>query len=173
MNEVLWKTGSLLLLVFLLFPICREDCKTRTIPNRWSLALLVSGLLLATAQTLISLFSAYDGTGLLLSDPSVYSPLLFSAAGALAALCLGLLCRGISRDGFGWGDVKLLPGIGAFLGLFPFLRGMALTGLLSLAAALYLLLVRHAGKTDTLPFAPFLAAGAVLSEVVECVMAGG
>jgi prepilin signal peptidase PulO-like enzyme (type II secretory pathway) len=104
-------------------------------------------------------------------DP-VYTPILFSAAGALAATGLGLLCRGVTKDGFGWGDVKLMAALGAALGLFPFLRGMALTGVLSLAAALFLLIVKKAKPSDTLPFAPFLAAGAVLSEVLELLMEG-
>ena len=49
---------------------------------------------------------------------------------------------------------------------------MALTGVLSLAAALFLLIVKKAKPSDTLPFAPFLAAGAVLSEVLELLMEG-
>lgn len=161
-ENTLWKSVLFLLLVFLLIPVCREDCRTRTIPNRWPL--LLGG---------IGLLQAGIASGLL--SPGVFSfhIFLFSAAGALAAGGLGLLCRGLSREGFGWGDVKLMAGLGAYLGLDPFLRAMALTGVFSLVAALYLLLVRHAQKTDTLPFAPFLSAGAVLSAGTECFLSGG
>lgn len=157
-NDVLWKTGSILLLVFLLVPICREDRKTRTIPNLYSILLAVGGALLAGAHSLAV---------------SSSTPFLSSAEGALAALGLGLLCRGIGREGFGWGDVKLLPGLGMALGLFPFLRAMAVTGVLSLIAAGYLLLFQHAKPSDKLPFAPFLAAGAVLSQGLELFVSGG
>lgn len=164
MNEKLWVTGSLLLLVFCLVPICREDLRSRTVPRPWCIALGSGGAVLALAQTLSTVLSIYRTTGSPIAGVFVYRPLLFSAAGALVALGLGLLCRGITRDGFGWGDVKLMTALGAAMGLFPFLRGMALTGVLSLVAALVLLIVKKAKPSDTLPFAPFLAAGAVLSE---------
>ena len=66
-----------------------------------------------------------------------------------------------------------MAALGAVLGLFPFLRGMALTGIFSLLAALFLLVVKKARPSDTLPFAPFLAAGAVLSGVLELIMETG
>lgn len=157
MNPVFWKAIHTALLTLFLVPVCRSDLRDRTIPNRWPLFLLLCGLLIPALQ----IRSA--GT----------SPILYSAVGALAGSGLGLLCRGVSREGFGWGDVKLLCGLGAMLGLFPFLRGLALTGLFSMAAALFLLLVRHASPKDSLPFAPFLAAGAVLSEGLEWFMTGG
>ncbi len=151
MIEKYWDPGSLLLLVFCLVPICREDLRTRTIPQKWCIALGVGGLCLAAAKTLVTVITVYRDTG---------SPI----AG---------LCRGATRDGFGWGDVKLMAALGASMGLFPFLRGMAMTGLCSLIAALFLLLVKKAKTSDTLPFAPFLAAGAVLSEVFEVLMEAG
>lgn len=167
MNEKIWVTGSLLLLVFCLVPICREDLRTRTIPKKWCIALGAGGLVLALARTLATIIKVYRTAGLPIAGSSVYTPILFSAAGALAASGLGLLCRGIARDGFGFGDVKLMAALGAAMGLFPFLRGMALTGFSSLGAALFLLIVKKAKASATLPFAPFLAIGAVLSEGLE------
>ena len=133
MNDKLWGFGSLLLLVFCLAPVCREDLRTRCVPQKWCIALGASGLVLALARTLLRVLLIYRRS---------------------------------------WGDVKLMAALGAALGLFPFLRGMALTGVLSLAAALFLLIVKKAKPSDTLPFAPFLAAGAVLSEVLELLMEG-
>lgn len=167
MNEIIWVTGSLLLLVFCLVPICREDLRSRVISRKWCIALGVGGLLLALARTLTVFLSVYRASGSPITGAPVYTPILFSAAGALAASGLGLLCRGITREGFGWGDVKLMGALGAAMGLFPFLRGMALTGLCSLGAALFLIVVKKAKSSDTLPFAPFLAVGAVLSEGLE------
>ena len=173
MIEKYWDPGSLLLLVFCLVPICREDIRTRTIPQKWCIALGVGGLCLAAAKTLVTVITVYRDTGSPIAGAAVYTPIFFSLAGALAATGLGLLCRGVTRDGFGWGDVKLMAALGASMGLFPFLRGMAMTGLCSLIAALFLLLVKKAKTSDTLPFAPFLAAGAVLSEVFEVLMEAG
>ncbi len=173
MIEKNWDPGSLLLLVFCLVPICREDIRTRTIPQKWCIALGVGGLCLAAAKTLVTVITVYRDTGSPIAGAALYTPIFFSLAGALAATGLGLLCRGATRDGFGWGDVKLMAALGASMGLFPFLRGMAMTGLCSLIAALFLLLVKKAKTSDTLPFAPFLAAGAVLSEVFEVLMEAG
>ena len=173
MIEKIWVSGSLLLLVFCLIPICREDLRSRTIPQKWCIALGAGGLVLALARTLADVISVYRGTGSPIAGAAVYTPILLSAAGALAASGLGLLCRGAVRDGFGWGDVKLMAALGAAMGLFPFLRGMALTGLVSLAVALFLLVTKKAKTSDTLPFAPFLAAGALVSEVLEWIMETG
>lgn len=161
-NHTLWRWVHFLLLVFLMVPICREDLKHRTISNKKNLLLGGTGLLTA------GIF-----TGFLRPDEFLHTLFLFSAVGALAACGLGLLCRGISREGFGWGDVKLLTALGAYLTLFPFLRAMALTGVFSLGAAVYLLVFRRAGTSEKLPFAPFLALGAVLSEAIEQFMVGG
>ena len=46
-------------------------------------------------------------------------------------------------------------------------------GIFSLLTALFLLVVKKARPSDTLPFAPFLAAGAVLSGVLELIMETG
>ena len=105
MNDKLWGFGSLLLLVFCLAPVCREDLRTRCVPQKWCIALGASGLVLALARTLLRVLLIYRRTGVSVPGDPVYTPILFSAAGALAATGLGLLCRGVTKDGFGWGDV--------------------------------------------------------------------
>ena len=140
----------LILLPVLLLPVCVTDVRRRTIGNRRCIALGGSGLVLMAAEAISS-------------RPDGVSSLLSAAGGLLAAGVLGGLCRLVSREGFGLGDVKLILALGVFQGLDLFLRSMALTGLLTLAAALYLLLVRRAERTETLPLAPFLTAGAILA----------
>lgn len=161
-ENTLWKMVHFLLLVFLLIPICKEDLQNRTISNRKNLLLGGAGLLTAGISS-----------GFTPSEAILHTSFVTSAEGALAACGLGLLCRGVGGEGFGWGDVKLLGALGAYLTLTPFLRGMAVTGVFSLLATLWLLLFRKAKPSDALPFAPFLAAGTVLSEGMECFMAGG
>lgn len=150
----------LILLVCLLFPVCRSDLRNRTIGNRWCIALPAFGVLLAVVQPLLLKPPA---------GPGLAASLLSCGGGMLAAGAVGGLCRLIARDGFGMGDVKLLPGLGAFLGLSLFLRAMAVTGLLSFLTAVVLLLARKLTREDSLPFAPFLAAGAVTSLLLELV----
>lgn len=140
-----------LLLFGLLLPVCVTDVKRRTIGNLWCIALAACGLVFTAVE---AVWKRPD-----------WEPVLASAGGLLAAGLLCLLCRLVSREGFGLGDVKLVLAMGLFLGLDPFLRAMALTGVLTLAGAIWLLLVRHAKRTDTLPLAPFLTAGALLASL--------
>ncbi len=149
-NEDVFLVLRLLLLPILLLPVCVTDVRQRTIENRRCIALGGSGLLLMAAEAIAA-------------RPDGVSSLLSAAGGLLAAGVLDGLCRLVSREGFGLGDVKLILALGVFQGLDLFLRSMALTGLLTLAAALYLILVRRAERTETLPLAPFLAAGSVLA----------
>ncbi len=151
-SEVILGAVRILLLGALLTPVCVTDIKTRTIGNGWCIALAVCGLLLA-------------GTEAVLCRPEWLPAVTSAGAGLLAAALLCGLCRLVSREGFGLGDVKLVLAMGLFLGLDPFLRAMALTGLLTLAGALFLVVVRHAKRTDTLPLAPFLTAGALAASV--------
>ena len=160
MTEALWVSGRLLLLGGLLLPVCRTDLKRRQIGNRWCIALLVAGVCLACLEPLVLRPPAGPGLG---------GSLLSCGGGLFAAGFTGVLCRLIAREGFGLGDVKLLPGLGAFLGLDLFFRAMALTGLAAFLTALALLLARRVTRSDSLPFAPFLTFGAVVSQALEYV----
>ncbi len=64
----------------------------------------------------------------------------------------------LRRDGLGWGDVKLLVMIGAFLGLtfWPLMFASVL------GASAGILLVLRRSKSEYLPFGPSLALGAAL-----------
>lgn len=141
-----------MLLTGLLFPVCVTDIRRRTIGNGWCIAIGSCGLLLFAVEAF-------------LARPDWIPVLTSAGAGVLAATLLCLLCRLVSKEGFGMGDVKLVLAMGLFLGIDRFLRAMALTGALTLIGALWLLLVRHANKTETLPLAPFLTAGALLASL--------
>jgi leader peptidase (prepilin peptidase)/N-methyltransferase len=93
-----------------------------------------------------------------------------SAAGALsgAALFSGIAWayeKLTGRRGMGWGDVKLLAMIGAFLGLraLPWVILIS-AGLGTLAGLLQVVMkdsTRHHWRTLSLPYGPFLALGAL------------
>jgi prepilin signal peptidase PulO-like enzyme (type II secretory pathway) len=130
-------------LVALLGVVTITDLRTRLIPD----GALLAGLLVAISVCIAS-------------DPG-------SVPGrALAALCGGgfLLAAALARpDGMGLGDVKLAAVLGFYLG-----TGVIEAMIVSFAAgsiAGLALLVRHGWKarSRTIPFAPFLALGALVT----------
>ncbi|MDT0485306.1 MULTISPECIES: prepilin peptidase [Streptomyces] len=97
--------------------------------------------------------------------------LLPNAGGSWRTALLGSLTLGacyfvlflINPRGFGFGDVKLAPALGAVLGWYSW--GTLLIGTFAgfLLGALYgvgLILSRRAGRKTAIPFGPFLLAGA-------------
>lgn len=79
-----------------------------------------------------------------------------AGAGALSILLLYALSAG---TGVGLGDVKLAACAGALLGID---RGLVALGIAFVAGgsyAAYLMITRRASRKDSMPFAPFLAAG--------------
>ncbi len=131
-----------LLLVALLLPITVIDLEHRIIPDALVLPGTVVGLIVgigvAPGRALELVLGAVLGYGLLL---------------ALALL---------NPAGMGYGDVKLVLMLGAFLGwqIFPaVVVGFVLAAVLSIA-----ILLRHgrAGRSIGIPFGPFLAAGALV-----------
>ena len=143
---------SALILAGFLIPAARIDWKTRRIPIGVVLGLFMvkTGLLLW--KTIRTLSAAGSG----------FKP---SLAGLLLAFGIGLLCQLLSRDGLGMGDVKLMMALGWYLETEAFLRGLMLTSLASVPAALWLAVVKKADKDTVIPFAPFLAVGAILSTI--------
>lgn len=143
--------------------------------------LLVSRLLLAAA--LIALF-AIDLEHQLLPDritlPGIVVGLLLSLwlAPGLRDACLGLLLgggvlfalgetyfrlRGI--EGMGFGDVKMLAMVGAFLGWKLVIVTFVISSLVGGLFAVVLLLSRRTTLTSALPFGTFLAAGAFIASL--------
>jgi leader peptidase (prepilin peptidase)/N-methyltransferase len=97
--------------------------------------------------------------------------LLPGAGGSWRAALLGSFTLGVCHlvlfllnpGGFGFGDVKLAPALGAVLGWYGW--GALLIGTFAgyLFGALFgvgLILVRRAGRSAAIPFGPFLLAGA-------------
>ena len=129
----------------LLLVISVYDIRHKVIPNALSLAF-----------ALISFFSIYIS----ISGPVVPSVLeLFS--GVFLALPFALLSLGSKERLMGFGDVKLIFGIGYLLGLSSGIMAVLLAFWIGTVVALVLLLFRKFGfnlKTEV-PFAPFLSLG--------------
>jgi leader peptidase (prepilin peptidase) / N-methyltransferase len=134
-------------LVALAAVVTLSDLRTRRIPDA---ALLLA---LATAVPLCAI-----------SDPAGLPQRLAAGAGAGGFLLAAALLR---PDGMGLGDVKLAAVLGFLLG-----RGVIEALIVAFAAgslAGLVLLVRHgwAARRRTIPFAPFLAFGALVAVAAQ------
>lgn len=136
-----------LLLVVLLVPLALMDGLSLTVDAR----LVLLGLALRLGS--VALWQPQGMLALVLG--------LFTGAGALAFV--GFAYAGLrGREGLGDGDVGMMGLIGAFVGwqgVFPVLGLAALAGLLVGGAVLWR---RRAGWGAHVPFAPFLALGALV-----------
>jgi len=123
-----------------------KDLETRRIPN--VIVLPAAAIVLAAVAVLRP------------------SHALEALVAALAAAAFFVIPSIVTKGGVGLGDVKLALLLGAALG-----RGVAealLLGCLAASVAGIVLLVRHgsSARKTALPFAPFLALGAVLAVVL-------
>jgi prepilin peptidase CpaA len=127
-----------------------EDLRRRTISNKTVVGALVLGLGTQTA------LYGFQGLG---------SALAGTAAGFLVFLVFFLL------GGMGGGDIKLMAGFGAIVGLGRIFQAALLTAILGAIFAMGYLLVRkirgtnnpQAAEPETIPYAPAISLGVLLS----------
>lgn len=160
---IVWAFGwnralvSLIPFVALLGAITIIDLRELRVPNR----LLAPAALAAAPLLLVASTADWEG--------------LSFGRSILGALAMGggyFLLALIYPAGMGLGDVKLSPLIGAQLALFgwiPLFRGLLLAFLVIGPVAIVLVLMRRARLKTGLPFAPFMAAGAIAALVIEAV----
>lgn len=130
-------------LVALLGVVTVSDLRTRLVPD----GVLLAGLLIAIAICLAS-------------NPGALPERL------LAGLCAGAFLHAaalIRPDGMGLGDVKLVTVLGFYLGA-GVIEAMVIAFAAGSVAGL-VLLIRHGwlARRRTIPFAPFLALGALIA----------
>ncbi len=146
-----WALPGFLVFFASLLAVTVIDLEHYIVPNRIVLAtLVVSVPLLALAALLESDWSSWR------------SALLGSIAAGAGLLVINL----ISPRGMGMGDVKLALVLGLFLGWFDLghvLLGLFLGFLLGAVGGLLLIAMKLRSRSDHVPFAPFLAGGAVLA----------
>jgi leader peptidase (prepilin peptidase) / N-methyltransferase len=95
--------------------------------------------------------------------------------GLAAAAVMWLLFLVISRFGMGWGDVKLAPLLGFYLGWLGWSSvavGAFAPFLLGGVVAVALVAARRAGRKTKVPFGPFMLAGAFVAVFAATPIAG-
>ena len=150
----LWALG------FVLVTVAFIDWDTREIPDGLLICAAFAGALWVALGHL--------SPGWFPLAPVWYHGLLGMAAGALPLLVIDRLALLIwKKDGFGYGDVKLMAVIGLFLGWQMTLLSLVLSVLICFPFAVYLL-VKQQVKQDGdfngyMAFGPFLCLGALLA----------
>ncbi|MCW2950043.1 MAG: prepilin peptidase [Thermoleophilia bacterium] len=137
-------------LMTLLIPISLIDLRLRIIPDELNTSIIWLGFACSFGFGPQARFASHDWW---------WVEVLAASAGAGLFLLLPVIAtRG---RGMGFGDVKLVVGIGAFLGA-PAAVGLFAGFLAALVPALFLIVTRGVarGRKSSIPFGPFLALGA-------------
>lgn len=148
-----WSLAAFAVLVALMC-VAFIDCDTFLIPDELSLGMVGAGLLV----------SAVNPTLGAAAGERVLSSLLGAAVGF--STCWGLALLGeklFGREAMGAGDIKLLAGVGAWMGALGAFDTLVIGSFIGAAYGGVLLLTGRIKKQQPIPFGPFLSAGAVFT----------
>lgn len=143
-----WQSAVYALLFSALLVITGTDLSHQIIPDVVTKPGIIAGLLFATAVLPIGLLGALLGMavgGGILWFLAWISPYIFG------------------REGMGFGDVKLMAMVGAFLGWKPVLLSIMLGAVVGSVVGITLMSLGMIKRTEPIPFGPFLALGAIVS----------
>lgn len=146
-----WALPAYLVFLAAMVAVAVIDLEHLIVPNRIVAATLV------VSVPLLALAALAEGDW-----PSFGTALLGALAGGGGLLVVNL----VSPQGLGMGDVKLAIVLGLFLGwidLGHVLLGLFLGFLLGAVGGVVLILAKQRTRRDHVPFAPYLAGGAVLA----------
>lgn len=149
------KIGRYWIVMYALLLLALLDLKKQIIPNR---ALLV---LLGIRTVLLVIDCAVF--------PEVWTELVVSSfAGLIGGGILFLIAGLIARKGIGMGDIKLIAVLGYYLGFQVLMSDLVISLLLTVIGGVVNLAVRKASMRSEMPFAPFVAAGTVITILLGC-----
>lgn len=140
--------------VFILIVISGIDFNHRIIPDELSIALIAAGLV-------FSVFNSNLGE-------SIGTRILTSIVGGISGPIVFYIIayvgkRVFKKEALGGGDIKLVAGIGVFLGWYALIISVFLGSLIGTLLALVLILFKKKSFGDYLPYGPFLSIGAFLA----------
>jgi len=145
-----WPTVAALVLTWALIALAFIDLEHFLLPDRITLPLLAAGLLVNAiggfTDPLSALIGAVSGYGILWAVYHAYRALT-------------------GREGFGYGDFKLLGALGAWMGwqLLPLV--ILLSAGVGAVIGITLILLRRHQRSEPLPFGPYLAGAGWLALV--------
>lgn len=142
-----WQTGVAILLFTVLLGITITDFETQLIPDKFTLPMIVIGLILS------AVFPALHNQEIWYRGLVVSFISLLVGGGSL--LLTGLLGNFLfKKESMGGGDIKLLAMLGAFIGVKNIILVFLLGPIIAVPFALYAKIVY---KHEVIPFGPFLA----------------
>lgn len=154
LSPVVWADAAAMFWLLLgAYPVCAVDCKYKLIPDSISVGGIVAGLLISLV-------------------PGGVTPLqsLISAVVAGGGLYLlgWIATKVLKKDAMGFGDVKLLAGYGALMGLTGAVETLLVAALLGIVVMVpYGMLAakkaaqnKNSEEAGQIPFGPFLAIAA-------------
>lgn len=146
-------TFCALICLYALIVLSVIDLKTYTIPDTFSLGLIVFGLAVSFINPA---FSGSLGAKFLAS-------LIAALVGFFGSWGLAILCSAmIKKEALGGGDIKLMGGIGALCGCIGMANVLMLASILGLICFIILGLLKKTPKDGAIPFGPFLSAGLLI-----------
>lgn len=139
--------------VWILIVVSVIDYKHRIIPDIFSLLLIVVGMF-------------YSPVNFFLGE-KLLPRLLNASCGCFGGIFLGIAVSYIGekifkKEAFGGGDIKLLSGIGAFLGIKNIFWTLFYSSLIGSIFSIVLIVLGKIKKNDYIPFGPFLSIAAIL-----------
>ena len=133
----------------LLAGIAGIDLKEKKIPNK----LLMAGMMIRTGIIL---------SECIINFLEIKRIMIHSITGFVFGLVfLFILCT-ISRQGIGYGDVKLFAWLGYCVGILDTYNILFYSALFTACAGLYLVLIKKESKKTEIPFGPFVFMGTYL-----------
>ena len=126
------------------------DIKSKKIPNSLVLVMITGWIIVTIPQLFLNI-----ETTLIFLRNSLFG---FGIGGGLP-----LLIYLISRRGIGGGDVKFMAAAGLYLGIYGVLPAMLYGSILAGLTGITLIIIKKIGRKDSIPLAPFLFAGILIT----------
>ncbi|QSX04837.1 prepilin peptidase [Sedimentibacter sp. zth1] len=127
-----------------------HDYKTKIIPNKYVLIMLVARCGFLVIECLL--------------NTEVYkSILLLSFLGLLVGSGCFLLAYALMRGSVGMGDIKLIGVVGFYVGIRKIFSCMLLSLIISSIVLIVMIIMKKIKSKDSVPFAPFIAVGTYIT----------
>jgi len=157
--------GAAPAVIFLVFAVLNViisgiDIEHRIIPDVLSLILVISGVLFSPWNTVLNygLPNCFEGT--------ILSKIAMSVSGLIIAgliyVIIAFLGENLFRqEALGGGDIKLIAGIGAYMGTVNVLWVIFFASIFGAIAGLMLILSGKKKRKDIIPYGPYISAAAI------------